>query len=130
MVVTSPDELFAALPHMLGFRPEESLVVVPVVEGLPCARVDLPLTAEDRVAVAESLVGPYGRHAAPGAAVAIAVVAGDRGAAGTASGHIARRLSSIGVETSVRLWSDGRQWADLDKGTVGLLTEEAAGRIA
>jgi hypothetical protein len=30
LVVNSPDELLAAIPHVLGFKPEESVVLVPV----------------------------------------------------------------------------------------------------
>lgn len=130
LVVKSPDELFAALPHLLGFRPEESLVLLPMGEGLPAARVDLPLTAADRMAVAQSLTGPFVRHAAPGASVAIAVVSHDRGAAASASRDVARQLLTVGVDTSLRLWSDGRQWADLDCDATGLLTQATAQRIA
>ena len=42
LVVQSPDELLAAVPHVLGFKPEESIVLVPFRPGLPITRVDLP----------------------------------------------------------------------------------------
>ncbi len=38
--IRSPDELIAALPHLLGFTPEESIVFVPLRPVLPLARVD------------------------------------------------------------------------------------------
>lgn len=37
LTVTSPAELIAAMPHVLGFAPEESIVLMPVTDGLPCA---------------------------------------------------------------------------------------------
>ena len=67
VAVRTPDELLAAVPHMLGFNPEESIVVVPVTRGLPLARVDLPRTAADWDEVTRNLRGPYGRYACPGA---------------------------------------------------------------
>ncbi|QCC77183.1 DUF4192 family protein [Nocardioides daphniae] len=33
--VRSPEELVAAIPHLLGFTPHESLVVVPFTPELP-----------------------------------------------------------------------------------------------
>ena len=48
LVVQSPDELLAAVPHVLGFKPEESIVLVHFRHGLPITRVDLPRTAADR----------------------------------------------------------------------------------
>ena len=38
LVVQSPDELLAAVPHVLGFKPEESIVLVPFRPGLPITR--------------------------------------------------------------------------------------------
>ncbi|OLT14746.1 hypothetical protein BJF80_12290 [Serinicoccus sp. CUA-874] len=40
--VHSPDELIAVIPHLLGFKPEESIVFLPMRSDLPVARVDLP----------------------------------------------------------------------------------------
>jgi hypothetical protein len=71
LVVQSPDELLAAVPHALGFKPEESIILVPFGPGLPITRVDLPTTARDRYEVWDALSGPYGRHAQPGARVGI-----------------------------------------------------------
>ena len=36
--IHSPDELIAALPHLLGFKPQESLIFVPLRPDLPLAR--------------------------------------------------------------------------------------------
>ena len=43
--IHSPDELIAVIPHLLGFKPEESIVFLPMRSDLPVARVDLPTTA-------------------------------------------------------------------------------------
>ena len=69
--VSSHDELLAAVPHMFGFTPYESLVLYPFAPGLPRVRVDLPTSQTARDGVWESLEVPFGRHARPGSAVAI-----------------------------------------------------------
>jgi len=38
--IHSPDELIAAVPHLLGFNPEESIVFVPLRPDLPLAACD------------------------------------------------------------------------------------------
>ena len=77
---------------MLGFNPQESIVLVPVSRGLPLARVDLPRTAEDRDQVMHSLRGPYGRNGRPGAVVALVCVTEDRRSAELASQYVAASL--------------------------------------
>ncbi len=63
--IHSPDELIAALPHLLGFRPEESLVFVPLSSDLPVARVDPPTTPEDRELVWQGVREGFTRYASP-----------------------------------------------------------------
>lgn len=48
LVVQTPDELIAAVPHVLGCKSTESILVMPIAGALPVARVDLPRTAQDR----------------------------------------------------------------------------------
>lgn len=60
--VRSPDELIAVIPHLLGFKPEESLVFLPMSSELPTARVDLPTTPPDREVVWDSIRDAYSRH--------------------------------------------------------------------
>jgi len=57
--VHSPDELVAAPPHLLGFKPEESVVFVPMRADLPIARIDLPTTPRDRDAAWEAIRAPF-----------------------------------------------------------------------
>lgn len=69
--IHSPDELIAAVPHLLGFKAEESIVFVPLRPDLPLARVDLPTTASQRNEVWGAIRGAFSRYAQPGASVAI-----------------------------------------------------------
>ena len=130
LVVQSPDELLAAVPHVLGFKPEESIVLVPFRPGLPIIRVDLPRTAADRAEVWDALRGPYGRYARPGADVAIVCIGEDRRSAEIASQHLSDRLQDIGITTHIRLWSDGERWREFNTGQTGLQTTSTAERIA
>lgn len=130
LVVQSPDELLAALPHVLGFKPEESIVLVPFGPGLPIIRVDLPTTARDREEVWDALSGPYGRHARPGARVGIVCISQDRRNAELASEHLSTRLETAGIATQLRLWADGERWREFNSGATGLQTQDAAERIA
>jgi hypothetical protein len=130
LVVQSPDELLAAVPHVLGFKPEESIVLVPFRPGLPITRVDLPRTAADREEVWDALSGPYGRHARPGARLAIICITEDRRSAELAIQHLSNRLQDLGVTTHIRLWSDGERWREFNTGQTGLRTPSTAERIA
>ena len=129
-VVQSPDELLAAVPHVLGFKPEESIVLVPFRPGLPVTRVDLPRTAADREEVWEALSGPYGRPARPGARLAILCFSEDRCSAELASHHLSNRLETLGINTHIRLWTDGDRWREFNTGQTGLQTRATAERIA
>ncbi len=130
LVVQSPDELLAAMPHVLGFKPEEAIILVPFGPGLPFTRVDLPKTARDREEVWDALSGPYSRHARPGARVGIVCITDDRRNAELASQHLSNRLETVGVTTHLRLWADGERWREFNSGATGLQTQEAAERIA
>ena len=128
LVVQSPDELLAAVPHVLGFKPEESIVLVPFRPGLPITRVDLPRTAADREEVWDALSGPYGRHARPGARLAIVCITEDRRSAELASQHLSNRLETVGITTHIRLWADGERWREFNTGQTGLQTEPRTSR--
>jgi len=130
VVVRTPDELLAAVPHMLGFNPQDAIVLVPVSRGLPLARVDLPRTAEDRDEVMRNLRGPYGRNARPGAMIALVCVTEDRRSAELASQHVAAGLEKVGVSTQVRLWATEERWVELNTGLAGNRTPETSTRIA
>ena len=61
--ISSPDELVAVIPHLLGFKPEESIVFLPMRSDLPVVRVDLPTTARDRDLVWQSISDAFSRYA-------------------------------------------------------------------
>lgn len=128
--VHSPDELIAAIPHLLGFKPEESIVFLPMGAELPTARVDLPTTARDRDVVWQSIRDAFSRYAQPDSSVAIVCLSADRDVAAVVGHDFAARLDSIGIDTRIMLWADETRWADLDTGDMGLQTDGARERVA
>jgi hypothetical protein len=130
LVVNSRDELIAAVPHVVGFEPDESVVLVPTYsQRLPAARVDLPLTADERATVLAKLRGPIDRYGQPGDAMAVICFTEDGHGAELASRHLADGLDALGVRTPLRLWATDERWVDLDTGQAGGRTQEAATRI-
>lgn len=128
--IHSPDELIAAIPHLLGFKVEESIVLVPLRADLPIARVDLPTTANERNEVWDAIRGAFSRYVQPGASVAIVCMTHDQQAAELIGRDLAVRLASIGIATPLRLSADDSHWYDLDSGDSGVQTEDARDRLA
>src|SRR4051794_38450346 len=123
--VKGVDELAAVIPHLLGFQPTESLVVVPLSPGPPVARIDLPDTALERDQVTEQLLHAYRRHAQPGSQLALMCFSENLPAADLASQQLAGELVAHGIEVSARLWVTEGSWTDLDSGQGGQRTREA-----
>ncbi len=119
------DELAAVVPHLLGFQPNESLVVVPLRPGPPVARVDLPDTARDRDLVTEQLLTAYRRHAQPDSQLAVMCFSEDLRAAELASKHLADGLTAHGIEVPARIWVTDDAWTDLNTGRGGPRTRDA-----
>lgn len=130
LAVQNPDELIAVIPHLLGFKPEESIVFLPMRSDLPVARVDLPTTARDRDFVWNSIRDAFSRYAQPGTSVGIVCITADHAMAEEIGPEFAARLDSIGIDTRLVVWADETRWADLDTGDMGLQTEAARERIA
>lgn len=128
--VHNPDELIAAIPHLLGFKPEESIVFLPMRSDLPVARVDLPATARDRDLVWNSIRDAFNRYAQPGTSVGIVCITADREMATDVGHEFVARLDNIGIDTQLLIWADETRWADLDTGDMGLQTEAAKELIA
>jgi hypothetical protein len=128
--VHSPDELVAALPHLLRFKPQESIVFVPMRSDLPVARVDMPTTPRDQELVWRSIRDGLTRYAQPGAAVGIVCFTADRQQADLVGREFAERLDTIGIDTHLLLWADETRWADLVTGDMGLQTDAARDRVA
>lgn len=85
---------------------------------------------EDREEVLQALKGPVGRHARPGALIALVCITEDRRAAELASQRLATGLQEAGVETALRLWANGERWVELNSGAAGNLTQQTADRVA
>lgn len=128
--IHSPDELVAAIPHLLGFQPKESIVFLLVRSDLPVARVDILTTARDREGVWQSISDAFRRYAQPDSNVAIVGLSADREQAHVVGKDFAARLGTIGIGTPILLWADETRWADLDTGDMGLRTDAARGTVA
>lgn len=128
--IHSPDELVAVIPHLLRFKPHESIVFVPIGSDLPTARIDIPTTERDRELAWRSIRDGLTRYAKPGAAVGIVCFTADRQQAELVGREFAERLDSIGIATHLLLWADETRWADLVTGDMGLQTDAARERVA
>lgn len=128
--IHSPDELVAVIPHLLRFKPQESLVFVPMRSDLPVARVDIPTTPREQEQVWRSIRDGLTRYAQPGAAVGIVCFTADRQQADLVGREFAERLDTIGIDTRLLLWADETRWADLVTGDMGLQTDAARERVA
>ncbi|HPU13995.1 MAG TPA: DUF4192 family protein [Aeromicrobium sp.] len=128
--VHSPDELIAAIPHMLGFKPQESIVLIPIRSDLPTARIDLPTTPRAQELAWRAIREGMSRYARPGAAVGIVCFTTDRQRADVVGREFAERLDTIGIDTHLLLWADDTCWADLATGDMGLQTDDARDRVA
>ena len=106
----SPADLLAAIPCILEFQPEESLVMLTVGAGQAChARVDLPVTPDEVTVAVECLV----RAAVTNRVGRVVIVAytANREAASSASDALAFSLAGQGFEVADMLRVDGdRFW--------------------
>lgn len=126
VTIQSSDEAIAAIPHLLGFEPRESLVVVPVGGGrAPVARLDLPGTTEDAREVVEVLSETYGSRR--WGEVAVLVVCFSQSPASTApfSVELENALAEHDVVVVRRLAAGETTWIDFTTNTTGVRTEAA-----
>lgn len=128
--IRTPGDLVAAIPHLLGFQPEDSVVIVPTSRGLPVARIDFPHAAEDRERVWESIHSGFGRHARPDSSVAIVCLTNDHAEAASTARHLADRFASIGVGVELQLWVANDRWSDLVTGANDVVTVASRERLA
>jgi hypothetical protein len=63
--IHTPDELVAVVPHLLGFTPQQSVVVIGAQPRMPTARIDLPNNSEAIAEMADSLIHGYQLHKGP-----------------------------------------------------------------
>lgn len=130
LVVRSPDELLAAVPHLLGFKPAESVVVVSFDPDTPAARIDMPQHRQDVERIVATLREPYTRHAGPGTKLALVCIAEDRDLAEITSQQLADSFSRLGIGTPIRIWADESRWEDFNRHARGLRTSEAESLLA
>ncbi len=122
--IHSPDELIATVPHLLGFKAEESIVFVPLRPDLPLARVDLPTTASQRNEVWGAIRGAFSRYAQPGASVAIVCMTHDQQAAELIGHDLAGRAQPVNSRDTIAASLVG------DREPVAQLLPEAREEIA
>ena len=107
--INGPGDLVAVVPHLLGFAPESSLVVVGIDKsGLKCTfRVDLPERTEDADQVRD-LVAQLTRN---NCGQAVAIVYGPEPIALAVASVTGRRLDAAGIAVLDILRVDqGRYW--------------------
>jgi hypothetical protein len=108
--INGPGDLVAVVPHLLGFAPESSLVVVGLDEsGLQCTfRVDLPERTEDADQVRD-LVAQLTRN---DCGQAVTIVYGPEPIAPAVASVTGRRLDAAGITVLDILRVDqGRYWS-------------------
>ncbi|WP_182376024.1 DUF4192 domain-containing protein [Nocardioides sp. WS12] len=117
LTVRSPEDLLAIAPVLLGFWPEDSVVMMTFGADRPFhARVDLPpLDAQTLVVrreLDELLLGPARRHHAQ--QVVLLYFGADRAAAMAAHRVLRRGCRRSGIAVVAGLFADGERWVDLD----------------
>lgn len=112
--ISSPVDLLALVPCVLGFHPEDSLVLVVLAgEGTNLhARVDLPTTDEEADAVAASLLNAAWRVG--GRQVALIAYSAHAEEAAEATRGLAAALACHDLDVVCTIRADGQRWYSLD----------------
>ncbi len=106
----TPADLLAMVPYLLGFHPEDSLVLIALGDaGRPFhARADLPHDAADVDRLARHLGSAAGRQGVR--AVALVAYTCDEMLGRVATGALARCLDQHGIEVKAAVRADGDRW--------------------
>ncbi|MGY2876143.1 hypothetical protein ACVW00_003333 [Marmoricola sp. URHA0025 HA25] len=124
--IRSHEELIAAIPHALGFKPVKSMVCVPFGRG-PIARVDLPDVGDELEPWLKTLTDVYLHSHRP---ERIALVA-----FGDDSPQVVKTLNALsdalstGPDVGPVLWVRDEEWTELLTGARGTLSPSAGARI-
>lgn len=113
--VTSPADLLALVPSVLGFHPEDSLVLVVTAGkvGQLHARIDLPGDDGARMAeVVDTLLTAVSRSGAR--EVAMVAYSDDERLAEDLVDHLVDVLEMCGVDVACAIRADGERWYSLD----------------
>ena len=104
-----PEDVLATVPLVLGFVPEESVVMLTFGAEHPFhARLDLPLTSRQRRDVAGALFGPAERHGVR--RVLFVLYTGQAGPARSCARTLVRTFTGGGIDVVDVLRSDGHRW--------------------
>ncbi|GAB7007159.1 hypothetical protein JCM18899A_46330 [Nocardioides sp. AN3] len=116
--VSNPDELIAAIPHLIGYQIDEALVVLASAQpGAPNACIGLPTRPGEQLQMEAAILNAYRRH--PGAEVLLIAFSDERERAEVASAGVARELGEAGLKIRERLWAGEDVWVQLDTGNTG-----------
>ncbi|MDT9594867.1 DUF4192 domain-containing protein [Nocardioides zeae] len=124
------EELVAAVPHVLGFHPRDSLVVMSVGGSGPTLRIDHP---HDREAIAEVVhiaTDPFRRHGYGRGGIAVVHFTDDHERAAALTGQLVAAYVDMGVTPLIAVRADSDRIVDLASGWEGPLPEETRTRIA
>ncbi len=121
LTARSPEDVLALVPVVLGFEPQDSMVMLTFGASPPFhARVDLPTVRADIPALVEALVPPARHHRVP--RVFLVAYAADSSIATPAFRALERAFDAAGVDVIECLHTDGRRWQLLpEPGQVGRL---------
>lgn len=115
-----PEDIIAAVPHIVSYEPENSVVVIPVGMPGPVARIDLPPAAADLEQCLGELVEVYTRRVH--AEHLLLVAYGDEYRAREAMAFLRAGIimgSRGGTNVDVGLCVNGNDWVDVFRGTRG-----------
>lgn len=109
LTARTPEDLLAMVPVVLGFAPEDSVVMLTFgADHTFHARVDLPGSREDVPEVVSALLDPVRAHRVR--RVVFVIYAGDHAFAKRVSRSLVRAFAGAGVEVIDVLRADGRRW--------------------
>lgn len=109
LTARSPEDLLAMVPVVLGFAPQDSVVMLTFgADHTFHARVDLPECRDDLPDVVGALLDPVRRHRVR--RVVFVIYAEDHGLAKEVSRSLVRAFGSAGVEVIDVLRADGSRW--------------------
>ena len=127
--IRSHDDLIAAVPHVLSFHPESSLVCFSL-DGGPTARMDLPESPEELKSLVDVVSDVYRRH--PTGRVALLAFGDDGRDCLKALSALGDAVAGDGRGPAVgpMLWVNGDEWFDVLGGTTGTVAADARLRMA
>ncbi|WP_127480445.1 DUF4192 domain-containing protein [Nocardioides pantholopis] len=116
-----PEDLLAAVPVVLGFHPEDSVVLLTFGGDHQFhARLDLPRSAADVEAATAALLAPARRERVQAAALVVYAGEASAAAARSAARALARRFELAGITVLDALRADGSRWFPLLGGARGV----------